>query len=90
MSRLREIAAPFVAAAPAGARVRTRLHVSGQDEVVLRAVGRPSNRKPAAPRGQRQPPGDKTGPPNRTTAGNQATQDRPGPPTGQYSLLRSD
>ena len=38
--RLREIAAPFVAAAPAGARVRTRLRVSGQDEVVLRAVGR--------------------------------------------------
>jgi hypothetical protein len=50
----------------------------------------PSNRKPAAPRGQRQPPGDKTGPPHRTTAGNQATQDRSGPPTGQYSLLRSD
>jgi hypothetical protein len=38
--RLREIAAPFVAAAPAGARVRTRLRVSGQDEAVLRAVGR--------------------------------------------------
>src|SRR3984957_17832224 len=38
--RLREISAPFVAAAPAGARVRTRLRVSGQDEVVLRAVGR--------------------------------------------------
>ena len=41
MSRvLREIAAPFVAAAPAGARVRTRLRVSVQDEAVLRAVGR--------------------------------------------------
>jgi len=38
--RLREIAEPFVAAAPAGARVRTRLHVSGQDEAVLWAVGR--------------------------------------------------
>jgi hypothetical protein len=38
--RLREIAAPFAAAAPAGARVRTRLRVSGQDEVVLWAVGR--------------------------------------------------
>jgi hypothetical protein len=37
---LREIAAPFVAAAPAGARVRTRLRVSPQDEAVLRAVGR--------------------------------------------------
>ena len=41
MSRaLRKIAKPFVAAAPAGARVRTRLRVSGQDEAVLRAVGR--------------------------------------------------
>ena len=37
--QLREIAAPFVAAAPAGARVRTRLKVSAQDEAVLRAVG---------------------------------------------------
>ena len=37
---LREIAEPFVAAAPAGARVRTRLRVSEQDEAVLRAVGR--------------------------------------------------
>ena len=41
MSRsLRPVAAPFVAAAPAGARVRTRLRVSAQDEAVLRAVGR--------------------------------------------------
>jgi hypothetical protein len=37
---LREIAEPFVAAAPAGARVRARLRVSEQDEAVLRAVGR--------------------------------------------------
>jgi hypothetical protein len=37
---LREIAAPFVAAAPAGARVRTRLRVSPQDAEVLWAVGR--------------------------------------------------
>jgi len=36
---LRTIAAPFVAAAPAGARVRTRLCVSAQDEAVLRAAG---------------------------------------------------
>ncbi len=36
---LRPIAAPFVAAAPAGARVRARLRVSSQDEAVLRAVG---------------------------------------------------
>ena len=35
----RPVAAPFVAAAPAGARVRTRLRVSGQDEAVLRAAG---------------------------------------------------
>ena len=39
-SRLREIAAPFVAAAPAGARVRTRLLVPAEDEAVLRAAGR--------------------------------------------------
>jgi IS605 OrfB family transposase len=37
---LREIAGPFVAAAPAGARVRTRLRVTAQDAAVLRAVGR--------------------------------------------------
>jgi hypothetical protein len=37
---LRDIAAPFVASAPAGARVRTRLRVSPVDEAVLRAVGR--------------------------------------------------
>jgi hypothetical protein len=48
----------------------------------------PPPRKPAAPRGQRQPPGDKTARPHRTTADNQATQDRSGPPAAQYSLLR--
>ena len=37
--RLREIAAPFVVAAPAGARVRTRLRVTAEDAAVLRAVG---------------------------------------------------
>ncbi len=37
--RLREIAAPFVVAAPAGARVRTRLRVTSEDAVVLRAAG---------------------------------------------------
>ena len=37
---LRPVAAPFVAAAPAGARVRTRLRVSAQDEAVLLAAGR--------------------------------------------------
>ena len=39
MSGLRPIAGAFVAAAPAGARVRTRLRVSAQDEAVLRAAG---------------------------------------------------
>jgi hypothetical protein len=34
------MAAPFVAADPAGARVRTRLRVSEQDAEVLWAVGR--------------------------------------------------
>ena len=36
---LRRIAAPFVAAAPAGARVRARLRLSAEDEAVLRVVG---------------------------------------------------
>ena len=36
---LRPVAAPFVAAAPAGARVRTRLRVSVEDAAVLRAAG---------------------------------------------------
>ena len=38
--RLREIADPFTAAAPAGARVRTRLRVSPRDAEVLLAAGR--------------------------------------------------
>src|SRR5580693_3672199 len=33
------MAVPFVAAAPAGARVRTRLRVSAEDAAVLRAAG---------------------------------------------------
>ena len=37
---LREITTPFVAAAPAGARVRTRLRVKAEDEAALRAAGR--------------------------------------------------
>jgi hypothetical protein len=37
---LRPITDPFVAAIPCGARVRTRLRVSAQDEAVLWAVGR--------------------------------------------------
>ena len=39
MSALREVAGPFVVAPPAGARVRTRLRVSGVDAAVLREVG---------------------------------------------------
>ncbi len=39
VSGLRLIAGPFVAAAPAGTRVRARLRVSPQDEAVLRAAG---------------------------------------------------
>ena len=39
MSGLRPIAGPFVAAAPAGTGVRTRLRVSPQDEAVLWAAG---------------------------------------------------
>jgi len=44
-------------------------------------------RKPAAPRGPRQLPGVKTRRPHRTTAGNQAAQDRSGPPTRQDNVL---
>ncbi len=69
-------AAPADAARPAQARARKL------------PAAKTANRKPAAPRGTRQPPGSKTGPPQRITAGIQATQDRSGPPTGQYSLLR--
>ncbi len=69
--------APAEAARPAQARARTT------------PATRPAPRKPAAPRGPRQPPGTKTGRPHRTTAGNQAAQDRPGPPTEQYSLILS-
>jgi IS605 OrfB family transposase len=39
VSGLREIAGPFVVAPPAGARVRTRLRVSGADAAVLHEVG---------------------------------------------------
>jgi hypothetical protein len=53
-------------------------------------VAKTAKRKPAAPRDQRQPPGGKTGTPHRTTAGNQAPEDRSRAPTGQYLLLRSD
>jgi hypothetical protein len=68
--------APEEAARPAQARHRTT------------PAHRTAPRKPAAPPGPRQPPGTKTGRPHRTTAGNQAAQDRPGPPDRQdYVLL---
>jgi hypothetical protein len=63
--------APEEAARPAQTRPRTK------------PTTKPTPRKPATPRGPRQPPGTKTGRPHRTTAGNQATQDRSGPPTSQ-------
>jgi hypothetical protein len=50
---------------------------------------RPAPRNPAIPRGPRQPPSSKTGRPHRITAGNQAAQDRPGPPDSQDHLLPS-
>ncbi|HEV2370563.1 MAG TPA: hypothetical protein VGS19_00210, partial [Streptosporangiaceae bacterium] len=71
-------AAPEEAARPARTRPRTK------------PGDQPAPRKPAAPRDTRQPPGDKTGPPHRTTAGNQAAQDHSGPPAEQYSLPLSD
>ncbi|HEY3648766.1 MAG TPA: transposase [Streptosporangiaceae bacterium] len=64
-------AAPEEAARPAQARPRTTPPPGT------------APRKPAIPRGPRQPPGAKTRRPHRTTAGNQAAQDRPGPPTRQ-------
>ncbi len=69
--------APEEAARPAQARTRTPP-----------AAG-PAPRKPATPRGPRQPPGTKTRQPHRTTAGDQAAQDRPGPPDTQDHLLLS-
>ncbi len=47
-------------------------------------------RRPATRTDPRQPPGTKTGRPRKTTAGDQATQDRPGPPARQDSLLPGD
>ena len=67
--------APEEAARPAQTRTRTT------------PATRPAPRKPATPRGPRQPSGNKTGRPHRTTAGNQAAQDRPGLPTMQDIVL---
>jgi hypothetical protein len=49
-----------------------------------------TTRRPATRTDSRQPPGTKTGKPRRTTAGDQATQDRSGPPTRQDSPLPGD
>jgi IS605 OrfB family transposase len=70
-------AAPEDAARPAPARPRKPP-----------AVG-PAPRKPATPRGPRQPPGSKTGRPHRTMTGNQAVQDRTGPPAPQDYVLHA-
>ena len=67
--------APEEAARPAQARPRT----TPKPET--------APRKPAAPPGPRQPPGTKTRRPHRTTAGNQAAQDRSGPPPRQDHVL---
>ena len=47
-------------------------------------------RRPATRTDPRQPPGTETGKPRRTTAGDQAAQDRSGPPTRQDPLLLGD
>jgi hypothetical protein len=70
--------APEEAARPAQTRPGTK------------PVTSPPLRKPAALRGPRQPPGTKTGRPHRTTAGNQAAQDRAGPPAERQSRLLCD
>jgi hypothetical protein len=67
--------APAEAARPAQARPRTT------------PAARPAPTKPATPRDPRQPPGTKTRRPHRIMAGNQAAQDRPGPPASQDCLL---
>ena len=69
--------APEEAARPAQARPRTN------------PATQPAQRKPATPRGPWQPPGTKTSQPQRTTAGDQAAQDRAGPPDSQDQLLLS-
>jgi IS605 OrfB family transposase len=66
--------APEEAARPAQARPRTK------------PAARPAPRKPATPPGPRQPPGAKTRQPHRNVAGDQAGQDRAGPPDSQDQL----
>jgi IS605 OrfB family transposase len=66
--------APADAAAPGRAK-------STQARPGTRSQTGTHTRKPAAPTDPRQPPGTKTARPRQAPAGNQATQDRPGPPT---------
>jgi IS605 OrfB family transposase len=75
--------APEDAAAPPGAK-------STQARPGTHPKTRTQTRRPATPTDPRQPPGTKTARPRRTTAGDQATQDRPGPPTRQDPLLPGD
>ena len=66
------------------ARVRANGNRAAPEDEARPARARPRShpaapaapRKPAAPRGTRQPPGGQTGTPHRTTAGNQAPEDR--------------
>ena len=75
--------APEDAAAPQGAK-------STQARPGTHPKTGTATRRPATRTDPRQPPGTKTGKPRRTTAGDQATQDRPGPPARQDSLLPGD
>jgi hypothetical protein len=67
--------APEEAARPAQARTRTPPATPA------------AQRKPATPPGPRPPPGNKTRPPHRILAGNQAAHDRSGPPASQDHIL---
>jgi IS605 OrfB family transposase len=75
--------APEDAAAPHGAR-STQARPETHPKTGTRT------RRPATRTDPRQPPGTKTARPRRTTAGDQAAQDRSGPPTRQDSLLPGD
>jgi IS605 OrfB family transposase len=70
-------AAPEDAARPARARTR------------IKPAAVPAPRKPTAPRGARPLKSTKTRPPHRTTAGNQVTQDRSGPPAEHKRLTHA-
>jgi hypothetical protein len=75
--------------APADAAAPTRAKSTQARHGTHRQTGT-QTRKPATPTDPRQPPGTKTATPRRTTAGDQATQDRSGPPTRQDPLPPGD